>query len=132
MNTCFLPQLSLLLQQYRYYGRAFLIMDGYKSHKNAIKIIDLVRENLVIHYLTAHTFDQSHPLDLGVFGCMKQYESNYKYDESLSKAANKVLKIHKSLYDGADPINCRAAFRVMVLYIAKQQLLTYDKSFFRK
>ena len=88
-------------------------MDGYKSHDNAISQINLVRENLVIHYLTAHTSDQSQPLDLGIFGCMKRYESSFKNIPGLSTSANQIIKIHKSFYEAANPINCRSAFREM-------------------
>lgn len=113
MNTCFLPNLRSLRQKYNYFGRAVLIMDGYKSHDNAISQINLVRENLVIHYLTAHTSDQSQPLDLGIFGCMKRYESSFKNIPGLSTSANQIIKIHKSFYEAANPINCRSAFREM-------------------
>lgn len=36
MNTWFLPNLWRLRIQYQYFGRAVLILDGYKSHKNAL------------------------------------------------------------------------------------------------
>lgn len=133
MNTCFLPNLRRLRIQYQYFGRAVLILDGYKSHKNALGQINLTLHNLSIHFLSAHTSDQSQPLDLGIFGCMKQIQSNFRANPELTKVCNQIIKIHKSLYQVANPINCRSAFRqigiITTLYLNFAQfpeLVTFD------
>lgn len=44
---------------------------------------------------------------------MKRYQSNFRYIPGLSQAANQIIKIQKSLYQAANPINTRSAFREM-------------------
>lgn len=107
----FLPELRILRQKFKYNGRAVIITDGLLAHKSAFDSIDLSKENLVIHYLEPHSSDQVQPLDLGIFGGMKRFLSNYKNNTELSPAANQILKIFQALYQMCTPINCRAAFR---------------------
>lgn len=62
-----------------------LIIDGYGSHYNGIKNVNLTQENLFVHYLTPHSSDQTQPLNFSIFGPTKQYMSNYKYNNLLSR-----------------------------------------------
>ena len=109
--TCFLPELHKLRNKYSYAGKAVLIMDNCSSHITSIKNINLLEENLVIHLLVPHSSHLTQPLDLNVFGSTKQFMSNYRYIDNLSRQSNQIIKIHCSLRQATTQYHCRAAFR---------------------
>lgn len=104
-------KLHILRQRFNYQGKEVVITEGLLAHKIAFDSIDLVKENLIVHYLEPHSSDQVQTLDLGIFGGMKRFLSNYKNNPELSPAAKQILKIFQSLYQICTPLNCRAAFR---------------------
>lgn len=111
LNEIFLPKLHYLREKYSYNGTAVIITDGLLAHSNAFDQIDLQREKLVVHYLEPHSSDQTQPLDLGIFGGMKKFISNFKNKSDLSPAGNQILKIFQALRQMCSPLNCRAAFK---------------------
>lgn len=62
-----IPSLRQMREQYSYFGKAVLIMDNYQPHINALQQIDFNTENIVIHFLPAHSSDQMQPLDTEIF-----------------------------------------------------------------
>ncbi|KAK8900327.1 hypothetical protein M9Y10_002651 [Tritrichomonas musculus] len=64
-----------------------IITDGLPAHKLAFNQIDLEKENIVVHYLEAHSSDQLQPLDLAIFGGTKS-KSNI---ENLSSFTSNVF-----------------------------------------
>ena len=113
LKTCFFPYLRSQRTLHNYSGRAVLIMDGYKSHDIALNRTDLSRENLVVHFLKSHSSDQTQPLDIGVFGATKTFQSNFKPRPELTKLTNQLLKIHTCLHKACTPMCCRSAFRAI-------------------
>lgn len=111
MFTQFLPSLRNLRKRLNYSGPAVLIMDGFSAHKNTIKSLNLIQDNLKIHFLVAHSSDQTQPLDLSIFGIAKQFMSNYKYNNSISRQSNQIIKIYTALAQATTQAHCRAAFR---------------------
>ena len=84
-----------------------IITDGLPAHKLAFNQIDLEKENIVVHYLEAHSSDQLQPLDLAIFGGTKRFLSNFKTIFGLSPAANQILKIYQALHQMFSQPNCR-------------------------
>lgn len=117
INNKFLPELHFLRRRFNYFGRAVIITDGLSAHYNAFSQINLQQENLYIHFLTAHSSDQTQPLDLGIFGGMKRFMPNFKNRCDLSPAGNQILKIHQSLEQMCTEQNCRAAFKAAGLIV---------------
>ena len=76
-TTIFLPNLREARKKYNYYGPAVLIMDGLAAHKIAIQKLNIYNDNLIVHFLPAHSSDQTQPLDLGVFAVAKRFMLNY-------------------------------------------------------
>ena len=64
INNKFLPELHYLRNRYNYFGRAVIITDGLSAHYNAFSQINLQKENIYVHFLEAHSSDQTQPLDL--------------------------------------------------------------------
>ncbi len=110
-KTQFLTSLHNLRQKYQYNGKAIVIMDGLKAHYNLIEKIDCQNENIIFHFLVAHSSDQTQPLDLGIFGVMKHFEQNFQNIKQLSRQTNQIIKVIKCLYQASTPPNCKAAFK---------------------
>lgn len=116
-NDIFLQELHYLRSRYNYFGRAVIITDGLFAHHKAFDQINLQQENIYIHYLAAHSSDQTQPLDLGIFGGMKRFIPNYKNKSDLSLTGNQILKIHQALEQMCSEQNCRSAFRAAGLIV---------------
>ena len=113
LNTVFYPHVQNLRKLYSYNGPAILIMDGYKAHELAIKEQDLVDNNIKVHYLVPHSSDQLQPLDIGVFGCMKRFMSNYKRKDDVSELTNQIIRAHGALLSAAPTVYCHSAFKAI-------------------
>lgn len=64
---------------------------------------------------------------------MKQFQSNFRALPGLSKLCNQIIKIYKSLYQAANPMNCRSAFRQIGItttfylnYTKFPEIVTFD------
>lgn len=63
LYTNFLPELHKLRERYNYSGKAILIMDNCSSHITAIQNLNLIQENLHIHFIVPHSSHLTQPLD---------------------------------------------------------------------
>ena len=96
-NTLFLPKLHELREKFSYDGKAVIILDGLKAHYNIVEKIDTEKENIVFHFLVAHSSDQTQQLYLGLFGIMKKFQQNFQIIKGLSQQTNQIIKIIISL-----------------------------------
>ena len=103
--------LPLLRKKFNYFCPSILILDGFSAHYNAYKNVNLHQENLILHYLTPHSSDQTQPLDLYIFNSSKQFMSNSRWISSLCRQTNQIIKIHTALYQSTSQLNCRSTFR---------------------
>lgn len=110
-KTIFLTALHELREKYKYNGKTVIILDGLKAHYNIIDKIDAEKENIIFHFLVAHSSDQTQPLDIGLFGIMKRSQQNFQIIQKYSQQTNQIIKIVSSLYKSAIPPNCKAAFK---------------------
>lgn len=127
LYSSFLPELHKLRELHSYSGKAILIMDNCSSHINAIKNINLIEENLIVHFLIPHSSHLTQPLDLNIFGPTKQFMSNYHYIDNISKQSNQIIKIQTSLRQATTQFHCRAAFRSIGIYANTQFFTNYIK-----
>ena len=56
-KTIFLTALHELREKYKYNGKTVIILDGLKAHYNIIDKIDAEKENIIFHFLVAHSSD---------------------------------------------------------------------------
>lgn len=73
-----------------------MLIDGLLAHENDIEKQNLEYLYLKVVFLPPHSSDQ--PLDLGVFGQMKRFSSNYKTYSDDSPQNNQIIKIRHSLW----------------------------------
>lgn len=92
-----------------------IILDGLKAHYNIVEKIDTEKENIVFHFLVAHSSDQTQQLYLGLFGIMKKFQQNFQIIKGLSQQTNQIIKIIISLYRSAIPPTCKSAFKAAVI-----------------
>ena len=110
-SNVFIPELREKRSRYNYQGESILLMDGLLAHKNVIEKQNLEFLNLKVVFLPPHSSDQTQPLDLGVFGQMKRFSSNYKNHSDVSAQTNQIIKILHSLWQASSPDNVMSAFR---------------------
>lgn len=91
----FVPYLAEQRRIYAYYGKALLIMDGFKGHTKAIDwMSDLLKEiNLDVLYLPPHTSDQVQPLDLLGFNLQKGRTAKFVPNPHYTQQTNQILAI---------------------------------------
>ena len=110
LNEVFIPELHIQRENHKYFGKMVIITDGLPAHKLAFNQIDLDKENIIVHYLEAHSSDQLQPLET-IFRGTKWFLSNFETIFCLSPAANQKLKIYQALHQMCSQTNGRAEFK---------------------
>lgn len=74
-------------------GKALVIFDGYSSHLSLRVLLRLVEKNVIVYALPAHTSHLTQPLDVTVFGPMKEAVKSRvsAYVNSLANVLSKFI-----------------------------------------
>lgn len=91
----FIPYLINQQDQYHYYGKSVIIMDGFKGHEHSIQRLKNLLEqfNIKMKFIPAHTSDQVQPLDLFGFNIQKCKTAKYIFNHHYSIQTNQILAI---------------------------------------
>ena len=94
-----------------YDGPILLIMDGFSCHQSD-RFLELCEpENIVCRLIPPHTSDQLQPLDLGIFGIQKRWQTNITVESSLNCQTKQIIKICDSYRMATTHKNVVAAFK---------------------
>jgi hypothetical protein len=89
----FFPTLEERRRQFRYDGRALLLMDGLASHHTPSFMEECGRRGVDVIFLIPHSSDQTQPLDVLTFGLLKQRFAASTFKSLQSKQANLIARI---------------------------------------
>ena len=106
-----LPYVRWTRKSTGYNGHAVLIMDGCSCHRDPALDQVFDENGVIVVFMPAHSSDQLQPLDVGIFGNLKQAQSRIHTPSHMTLQTQQVIRALAAFQAVAHPYAVTSAFR---------------------
>jgi hypothetical protein len=110
IEECFVPAVAAERDRLDYWGDAVLLLDSCSPHCSDFVENICNEEGILVVFIPPHSSDQVQPLDLGIFGHMKQAAGRVNPPKWVSPQTKQLMKILCAMQANCTPPNIISAF----------------------